>query len=521
MPAFAVESVFRAVDKFSPVMTKMYGSAGKFNTRVTAMTNGINKGFAHVLSPIQSLLPALSAVGIVEFGEKCIQAFEKIEPAIANVEAGLASTHNQIGIGIDDFKKMAGSLSKVGVFGRSDILQNSTAQLLTFGNIGKENFEMVQKAATDVTAKLYGLDASGDQLRSISIMMGKMMENPIRGITAARRIGISFSDSEEKVVKGMVDANNVMGAQQFMLAAIERQYGGTSAALMQTAKGADILRKRKLAGTMANIGAQLIPVKEQLMELADKMLEFVNVILPPTIEFLKVAGPYIIGIVAAMYLWKFAYGALTLATKAFTAVQMIQALGFKGYMATLKIGAIATKAITAAQWLWNIALTANPIGLIIVGIAAMIAISVIAIRNWRTFGAALTLILGPIGTVIRLVMILREHWDAIKNAFQTKGILGGLLEIGKALLDVVLYPIQQILELVSHIPGLGKFAKMGADKIKGFREGTLNAPNDTEVKARQSKTEVNLYNANPGSTAEVLPKRGAEINMDLGLNGAY
>lgn len=35
--------------------------------------------------------------------------------------------------------------------------------------------------------------------------------------------------------------------------------------------------------------------------------------------------------------------------------------------------AIATKVATAAQWLWNTALTANPIGLVIVGVAALVA----------------------------------------------------------------------------------------------------------------------------------------------------
>ncbi|GHS91836.1 hypothetical protein AGMMS49957_18660 [Synergistales bacterium] len=35
--------------------------------------------------------------------------------------------------------------------------------------------------------------------------------------------------------------------------------------------------------------------------------------------------------------------------------------------------AAATKAWTAAQWLWNAAMNANPIGLIIAGIAGLVA----------------------------------------------------------------------------------------------------------------------------------------------------
>ena len=43
---------------------------------------------------------------------------------------------------------------------------------------------------------------------------------------------------------------------------------------------------------------------------------------------------------------------------------------------------IVTKLVTAAQWLWNAALTANPIGLIIVAIGALIAAGIALYKNW-------------------------------------------------------------------------------------------------------------------------------------------
>jgi hypothetical protein len=59
-----------------------------------------------------------------------------------------------------------------------------------------------------------------------------------------------------------------------------------------------------------------------------------------------------------------------------------------------------TTAVTAAQWLWNVALSANPIGLIIIGVIALTAAIAVIINKWDEWGAAVSLFLGPLGLVI-------------------------------------------------------------------------------------------------------------------------
>lgn len=152
-----------------------------------------------------------------------------------------------------------------------------------------------------------------------------------------------------------------------------------------------------------------------------------------------------------------------------------------------KVAAVATSLLTAAQWNLNIAMDANPIGLIIIGIAALLAYITIAIKRWDDFGAAMLMVLGPIGWVINAFMTLKKHWDSITNAFKSDGILGGLKRIGQVLLDVLLYPMQQLLELLSNIPGLKSLAGGGAEKIKGLRKSMdLVTPDETkkEVEAK-------------------------------------
>lgn len=52
--------------------------------------------------------------------------------------------------------------------------------------------------------------------------------------------------------------------------------------------------------------------------------------------------------------------------------------------AALVIFRIAMAAATAAQWLWNIAMGANPVGAVILGIVALIAVIVLLAANWKT-----------------------------------------------------------------------------------------------------------------------------------------
>ncbi|MBP4140018.1 phage tail tape measure protein [Flavobacterium geliluteum] len=147
----------------------------------------------------------------------------------------------------------------------------------------------------------------------------------------------------------------------------------------------------------------------------------------------------------------------------------------------------ATSAFTTAQWYLNAAMAANPIGLIIVAIVALLVYVTIAIKKWDEYGAAMLQLLGPIGWLINAFMTLKKHWDSITEAFKSEGILGGLKRIGQVLLDVLLYPMQQLLEILAKIPGMKGLAGGGAEKIKGLRKSMdLVTPGETkkEVEAK-------------------------------------
>jgi hypothetical protein len=157
-------------------------------------------------------------------------------------------------------------------------------------------------------------------------------------------------------------------------------------------------------------------------------------------------------------------------------------------------------AVTIKQWLWNIAMNANPIGLIIIGIVALISYVTIAVKKWDEFGAAMTIILGPIGMLISYIKTLYDQWSAIKAAFSTGGMIAGLKALGAALLEALIKPFQQLWGIIKKVAGFG-----GAE-----------SPNQSQVNAMSGnfKGELNIKNAPTGSTIKSR-NRGTNIKMNL------
>lgn len=63
-----------------------------------------------------------------------------------------------------------------------------------------------------------------------------------------------------------------------------------------------------------------------------------------------------------------------------------------------------TKVVTAAQWAWNAAMNANPIGILITGVGALVGGMVIAYKRSETFKASIAGVFGVIKKLVPLLM---------------------------------------------------------------------------------------------------------------------
>jgi len=130
----------------------------------------------------------------------------------------------------------------------------------------------------------------------------------------------------------------------------------------------------------------------------------------------------------------------------------------------------ALKIWTAAQWLLNVAIDANPIGLIILGIAALAAAAYLIITHWKEVKAFL------ISTWKTILEVLKRAWDTVVNVWNN----------AKMFFDRLW---NNILQIISNVWGwIVGIAKGVLDKIQGvwgritgFFSGLWNGIKDTAI----------------------------------------
>jgi len=197
------------------------------------------------------------------------------------------------------------------------------------------------------------------------------------------------------------------------------------------------------------------------------------------------------------------------------------------YVAATQGMSFATAALTIAQASLSAVIKANPIGFMIIAIVAVIAAVVLVITYWDEWGASIMALasivgsfflkfLGPIGLAISFVVSLYKNWQMVSDAFTNGGFIDGLFAIGKVILDVLLAPIQQLLEMIASITGIeiiGDFAK----DIEGFRSD-LGLQTDMNANFNEN-TPSPLINNNQESALSLQKLIGTQTNnVNLNVN---
>lgn len=208
-----------------------------------------------------------------------------------------------------------------------------------------------------------------------------------------------------------------------------------------------------------------------------------------------------------------------IAQKAFAITSKIGVAAFWLYDAAMVAFNMVTALATGNMAAFNAIMSANPIGLIIGAVVILIALIAAIVIKWDEWGAALSIFLGPLGLVISMIQSFRRNWDLIRDAF-AKGDIGDAFKlIGFTILDAVIQPIQQLLELIGKLPGsLGEAARAGAQSMEKFRSGLgVSTKTNDDLRAGAARA-IEMYQNSPSiddqlAKAAINPSQEREDNM--------
>lgn len=206
-------------------------AAGRSLTVMQAAVAGLAGGLALYLNPITALGAALT-IGV--------RNSEAAEQSFLRLEGVLRATGQAAGLTAQEISGLANELER-STLQTSEQVNDAAAVLATFRSISGDVFTDALRTATDLSAVF------GNSLTGAATQLGKALEDPIRGVSALREVGVSFTRDQQEVIRALVETGEVAEAQRVILQTLEEQVGGAAGAEAGGLTGA-FSRARAAAG---------------------------------------------------------------------------------------------------------------------------------------------------------------------------------------------------------------------------------------------------------------------------------
>lgn len=406
---FDVNETMRAAN----MLVDQFGVTGKeaFNLIAQGAQNGLNKN--------GDLLDSINEYG-VHYRQMGYSAEEFFNSLQNGTDAGTFSV-DKLGDAMKEFgiKAKDGSKSTAEAFESIGLAGENSGQSVNdlFAKFA-EGGDSAKQATSEVLSALFSMDDKVAQDAAGVALFGTMWE-----------------DLGADGVKALMDVN------------------GEADKTAQTMKDIDAVQYGDVGSQLTELGrtieTDLIkPLVTSLQPYLDSAIKWAQENLPAVVEKIKEiagAGKEVIDFLGQI---SPLLAVLGTAIAGLALIGLIQNIGAVG--AALKAWALSTKLVTAAQWLLNVAMSANPIGLIIVAIAALVAAFVVLWKKsekFRNFWIGL--------------------WDGIKTAFAA--VVDWFKENWKTLILFLMNPIAGLFKyFYDHFEGFRNFVDKFVQSIKTF-----------------------------------------------------
>ena len=467
---------FLKSDKFNAGAKKVMAVLGRMKDKMRAASN-----FAR-----NFLIAGVAAAGgLVKLAMTQIEAERKLA-------AVMRATGNASGFTTKQLIKQAQALQKITTFGDEAII-NAQAILATFKEIKGDVFKDAIGSILDMASVL------DTDLKGAAVQIGKALNDPVKGISALSRVGVSFTQTQKNQIASFVAANDVMSAQRVILKELQGEFGGVAQAMGKT----DVGKFRKALNQLGDAGEKFgIAILRALTDALPHLERFANWVntlnrrdFDNFIRKAKILGAILIGVWAA--------------PKLIGAIQ--------GFVALVKWAGAATTAMVAGP------LAALAAGYAFVAIQAdkAAAAGKRIIANSRNFADTskellrLKSALGEAGSDQKRLTIMRQIEDAqsrivdlTKESVDENEGLNDDLSTTNTVLSVISFGLA----------GTSKKAAASQQDQLNFAENTLKA---TRARVKEMEKGIKVQKKTPGAKTSVvgLPEAVKDGKLSIQMVG--